>query len=321
MWSEGAPIRLRLAEAILAKRTNRFSLVLEGLYDDFNQQAIIRTADSFGVQNVHVVAGGPIKYSKNRVSASITKNLMPYMSIHQYETTKECIEALKASGHQIWATDLSPEAVKLDDSANDLIVPEKLAVVFGKEISGCSEEILAAADKRVFIPLYGFAESLNVTVAAALMLQTLFSKCPEARGNLNDAEKASLRQIWYKQLARSSPRKHELFQSFLVNPPPPLDDIRRLDKSSSSYCGHSFRSKSSQSSDSEFSDSELSSGYSSSGSASSLSSKGSPGDQIPKKSKSHTKTKKEKEGKMTESQILENDGPTKKPKLSEDQGL
>lgn len=207
-------------------------MVLESLYDDFNQQAVLRTADCFGIQNVHVVASDRIKTKRNgtSVSGAITKNVMPYLTVHRHGTTSQCIEALRSTGHEIWATDLSPGAIKLDSP--DLEIPPKLAVVFGRELDGCSPEILQAADKRVFIPIYGFAESLNLSVAASLVMQSLFTKCPEARGNLTDVEKAALRERWYDILGRHSDQQKQLFRSFLANPPPPLDDLRRLDKTS-----------------------------------------------------------------------------------------
>jgi tRNA(Leu) C34 or U34 (ribose-2'-O)-methylase TrmL len=219
-----------MAETVLQHRTSRFSLVLENLYDDYNQQAVIRTADCFGIQNIHVVAPKDVKVSKNFVSRTITKKVLPYMSLHPHESTQSCIEALRASGHEIWATDLSPGAVKLDSP--DLTIPKKLAVVFGRELTGCSKEILETADKRVFIPIYGFAESLNLSVAASLVMQTLFTKCPDARGDMSLADKAILREKWYNTLGRHSEAKRNLFKTFLVNPPPPLDDIRRADKES-----------------------------------------------------------------------------------------
>ena len=228
VWSEGAPLRLRLAETVLQARTNRFSIVLENLYDDFNQQAVLRTADCFGIQNVHVVSSEAMKSSKNVVSRSITKKVLPYLTVHQHDTTVQCIESLRASGHEIWATDLSPGAVTL--TSPELVIPNKLAVVFGRELDGCSQEVLKAADRRVFIPIYGFAESLNLSVAASLVMQSLFTKCPQARGDMTPQEKAEIRARWYDILGHNSVHQKELFKSFLHNPPPPLDDIRRMDK-------------------------------------------------------------------------------------------
>lgn len=217
-----------MAETVLQARTSRFSIVLENLYDDFNQQAVLRTADCFGIQNVHSVASDAMKQTKNMVSRSITKKVLPYMTMHQHESTAACIAALRASGHEIWATDLSPGAVTL--TSPELVIPNKLAVVFGRELDGCSKEVLEAADRRIFIPIYGFAESLNLSVAASLVMQTLFTKCPQARGDMTPQEKAEIRERWYDILGHKSEQQRTLFRSFLNNPPPPLDDIRRMDK-------------------------------------------------------------------------------------------
>lgn len=300
-WVDGAPKRLRLAETVLAARTNRFSLVLESLFDDFNQQAVIRTADCFGVQNIHVVSSPVMKQSHNRVSKSITKNVLPFMSIHEHKTTKECVEALRASGHQIWATDLSPEAIKFDPLTPDLVIPEKLAIVFGREISGCSEEILKAADKRIFVPIFGYAESLNITVAASLVMQTLFAKCPEARGDLSDADKASLRAVWYDQLSRHSEKKRDVFTSFLVRPPPPLDDIRRVDKE----LFHKPTKTDGYASSED--------GYSSSGSGGSAKSRGSSPRINPRRNKSYMKMIRSKDKTATE----DGEAAKKKKKIEE----
>ena len=80
-------------------------------------------------------------------------------------------------------------------------MPEKLAIVFGTESVGCTEEILNAADLRVYLPLRGFADSLNLSVAAALVIHELFHLCPEAVGAMSEDERSGLREKWFTQLA------------------------------------------------------------------------------------------------------------------------
>ena len=87
------------------------------------------------------------------------------------------------------------------DDPTATVVPEKLAIVFGTESVGCTREALESADARVYLPLRGFADSLNLSVAAALCIQTLFHLCPEAVGAMSDAERAELREKWFTQLA------------------------------------------------------------------------------------------------------------------------
>ena len=81
------------------------------------------------------------------------------------------------------------------------VVPERLAIVFGTESVGCTETIFAAADLRVYLPLRGFADSLNLSVAAALVMHELFHLCPEAVGATAPAERDALRAKWFTQLA------------------------------------------------------------------------------------------------------------------------
>ncbi len=151
------------------------------------------------------------------------------MTIREFDTTTACIQAVKQDGWEIWATDLSPESVALD-SAFPTPLPRKLAVVFGRETDGCSEQILKEAERRIYIPLFGFSESLNLSVAAGMVMQHLFLLCPEARGDLSIEEKAMLRSDWYVKLTKGKEHKLAKYQRYLDNPPAPLEDLRRDDK-------------------------------------------------------------------------------------------
>ncbi len=136
-----------------------------------------------------------------------------FTTIREFPTTRACVEALREAGYVIWATDLSQKAICMThdalrdagfgdpDDPTATVVPEKLAIVFGTESVGCTREILESADARVYLPLRGFADSLNLSVAAALCIQTLFYLCPEAVGAMSDAERAELREKWFTQLA------------------------------------------------------------------------------------------------------------------------
>lgn len=72
----------------------------------------------------------------------------------------------------------------------------------GNETDGVSTEMLEAAEKRIYLPIHGFSESLNLSVASALVLQKLFYLCPNARGNLTDDEKLVIRKEWYLKLSK-----------------------------------------------------------------------------------------------------------------------
>mmetsp|Transcript_19147 Transcript_19147/g.21331 ORF Transcript_19147/g.21331 Transcript_19147/m.21331 type:complete len:390 (-) Transcript_19147:39-1208(-) len=219
--SKQIPRRLRVAERVLQGRTSRFLIVMEKTYDDLNAQAVLRTAEALGIQHVWTVKNPEVKH--RGIAHKITRGNDTFLSVRSFTTSEECLKELKDQGWTIWATDLSQESVRLDSP--DIVIPEKLAIVFGTEATGVSEMMLNAADKRVYLPLYGFSESLNLSVAAALVLQKLFQLCPEARGNLTDAEKQEIRSGWYEKL--SKPANLEFYKTFIDNPPAPAEELRR----------------------------------------------------------------------------------------------
>ena len=137
-----------------------------------------------------------------------------WLSIREFDNTTACLEALKQDNREIWATDLSQKAVCLtkeglfdktnspSSSENDSIIPQRLAIVFGTEAVGCSTEMLSSAHRRVYLPLHGFADSLNLSVATALCLLQLFHLEPNCVGSMSEAERKMLRKSWYTKLAR-----------------------------------------------------------------------------------------------------------------------
>ncbi len=131
---------------------------------------------------------------------------LEWIEVTEFDTTKECIEKLRRDGYDIWSTDLSQVAVTLDeegltDEESGKLIPDKLAIVFGTEAVGCSTEILEASDKRVYLPLRGFADSLNLSVATALVVHHLFILDPSLIGSMANEERMALRRKWYTKLA------------------------------------------------------------------------------------------------------------------------
>ena len=121
---------------------------------------------------------------------------------------------MREDGRQIWATDLSQVAVCLtedgiiqhlnsvgEDSYDRKLIPEKVAIVFGTEAVGVSSEMLNAADLRVYLPLRGFADSLNLSVATALIVHQMFILDPTLVGAISEEERRELRKDWFARLA------------------------------------------------------------------------------------------------------------------------
>jgi len=135
-----------------------------------------------------------------------------WLTVRDFEDTKTCIESLREEGYQIWATDLGQEASCLTEDGirqhlgggtydGGKLIPNKVAIVFGTEAVGCTTEMLNAADLRVYLPLRGFADSLNLSVATALVVHQMFVLDPSLEGAMTEEERRELRQAWYAKLA------------------------------------------------------------------------------------------------------------------------
>ena len=172
------------------------------------------------------------RHYEDRLSRKITKAASEWLSMRHFDTTAECLEALRAEQCEVWATVLSQDAVVLDSPSLRVPPPPKrLAVVFGREATGVSAAMVAAADRRVYFPMHGFSESLNLSVSAALIMQGILQKEPSLRGAMSDADRAALRRDWFVRLAKS-PEQIQTYPAWAIaaTPPEPFDDLRRTDE-------------------------------------------------------------------------------------------
>ncbi len=150
---------------VLANRTKHITLVLENVYQPQNASAVVRSCDCFGVQDLHVIESE----NEYNVNPRIVMGASKWVDIHQYNDTTSAIDDLKAQGFQIVAT--SPHTNDVD--VQDFIPHQKSAIFFGTEYDGLSAEVMEKADRFIKIPMYGFTESFNISVAAALVLQSI----------------------------------------------------------------------------------------------------------------------------------------------------
>jgi tRNA(Leu) C34 or U34 (ribose-2'-O)-methylase TrmL len=224
---------LRKAEAVLQWRTTRLVLVVERCTNDHNYSAILRTAEALGIQTVYMIdppdvvdpedVGTVLEYADNeneltqqqrkkltvatpeelqarRMHHLFARKATEWLTVRDFASSQECVEELKELGYQLWVTDLSQHAESMTLSSPK--IPEKIALVMGTEAVGCSQYMLDHADKRVYLPLRGFADSLNLSVATALILHQLFVMDPTLIGAASDEEKLTLRKAWYGKLCQ-----------------------------------------------------------------------------------------------------------------------
>jgi len=142
---------------------------MDRFVDHHNISAVTRTCEGMGILNVHVISSD---YLKNYAARSVTKNSDKWLNLHYYESAKEILPILKENGYQIWTAHLSKESTDL----HKLHIPDKIALVLGSEKDGPSEDTKELTDKFIYLPIHGFIESYNVSVASALLLQLIKEK-------------------------------------------------------------------------------------------------------------------------------------------------
>jgi tRNA (guanosine-2'-O-)-methyltransferase len=196
------PGRKARIDEVVASRTRTLTVVMEAFCDPQNVNAVLRTCEAFGVQEVHVVEGPMKPYDRNK---KISQNADKWLDLRRWKRTADCLAHLRARGFRIYAAHLGDGSRPLAD----LSFAEKVALVFGNESRGVSDEALALCDARYAIPMRGFVQSLNVSVAVAVSLSRAVERREGERGRHGDlapAEAAELRERFYllavKQRAR-----------------------------------------------------------------------------------------------------------------------
>lgn len=194
-------------DEVLDQRTNFFTVCTEDLFQLHNTSAVIRSCDIFGIQNVHVIEDKV----DNRIDKEIAMGAQKWVDVNRYDSAVSCLNSLKEKGYQIVATTPHKDGFDLEDF--DWTV--KSCFCFGKEDIGLSDDIMKNADTFLKIPMYGFTESLNISVSAAIILQYVSSKlrASEIHWHLSEEEKEELRLKWCKRSITSIDSILERFHS------------------------------------------------------------------------------------------------------------
>ena len=189
-------------EKVLAQRTRFITVVLEDIFKPHNASAVLRTCDCFGIQDVHVIE----KMNAYKVNPFVTRGASQWIDLHKYynkegSAVQDCFTTLKASGYKIYGTSPLPGSISIHDLEPD----EKIALVFGNEHEGISEEVRENVDGLVHIPMHGFTESFNISVAASISLYELMKKVGKYDHPgfyLTEEEKQLLRMKWYPSVVK-----------------------------------------------------------------------------------------------------------------------
>ena len=183
--------RKETIENAVSHRTNRLQIAIEGVHDPHNTAAIIRTADAFGVQNIHIIEGA----TRFRSSASVTQGAHKWIDIHMYRNTPHFIEKMRQQEIRVLVA-------AMDGAANvsEIKTDSPVVLVFGNEAEGISDEMRSQADGAFKIPMYGFVESFNVSVAAGISISTIRQ---QGEGHLTEEQRSVLRARYYLRSVRA----------------------------------------------------------------------------------------------------------------------
>jgi tRNA (guanosine-2'-O-)-methyltransferase len=199
-------------EKVLAKRTRHLTVVLENIFKPHNASAVIRTCDCFGLQDIHIIE----KTDQYKVNPFVTRGASQWVDLHKHykagtNSVDNCFASLREKGYKIYGTSPAPTALPI----YELQPEEKLALVFGNEHEGISEEVKTKADGLVHIPMLGFTDSFNISVSASIILYDLVKKAEDLvlpDFYLSESEKNKLRMKWYRSVVKNSDIHEKVFR-------------------------------------------------------------------------------------------------------------
>ncbi|HUU01700.1 MAG TPA: RNA methyltransferase [Myxococcota bacterium] len=193
------PERVRRLYAAAARRTRELTVVLDGVHDPHNLSAVVRSVEGFGLLDLHVIE----THARFGICPKVTQGAEKWLDIHRYPAPQECLAVLQAQGFALWLADPDPAAVAIDK----LPWEGRLALVFGNEHEGASDKMRSVAHGKFRIPMRGFSQSLNVSVAAGIVLATGTAERERrtgSPGDLTSEEQAALAAEWQRRSVRAA---------------------------------------------------------------------------------------------------------------------
>ena len=178
------PERYQRLTSVLNKRQPNLTVVLENVFDPHNVSAVMRTCDAVGIQDVFILNNRIPPHKKWGYRSSSTA--AEWLTIHQFTNVNECFEELRKRYKKIYATHLSENA----KDVYDLNMVESIALIFGNETFGVSDDIRKLADGDFIIPQVGIIKSLNISVAVAVTLYEAYRQ-KKLAGHYNEVQLAN----------------------------------------------------------------------------------------------------------------------------------
>jgi tRNA (guanosine-2'-O-)-methyltransferase len=196
--------------AVLANRTNHFTIAVEDIFQFHNTSAVMRSCEVFGIQEINIVEQ---RFGKD-IDKEIAMGAQKWVDINKFDSIGNCIQNLREKGYQIIATTPHNNSCLL----HEFDITKKSALFFGTEKEGLSQEVLGQCDGFLKIPMVGFTESLNISVSAAIIIQDITTRLRQSavKWQLSENEILEKRLFWAKNTIKDIKRIEERY--FEENP-------------------------------------------------------------------------------------------------------
>lgn len=162
--------RRRKIERMMANRLENI-VVLQDIHDPHNAAAVWRSCDAFGIGKVYLIFEKEARFNPKKVGKESSSSANKWIDFEIFTSTEECYKKLKSEGYKIYATVLNKEAKQLTVTSYE---SKKNAIVLGNEHRGLSEEAVKLADEKIYIPMSGMVQSLNLSVSAGIILWEMY---------------------------------------------------------------------------------------------------------------------------------------------------
>lgn len=203
--------RIELLKQKLLQRTRYICVCLEDIYQSQNASAVLRTCEAFGIQDVHIIEDK----NKYQINPMVVKGSTKWLNLYKYSSSNpssNAVQTLKQQGYRIVATSPHGNGSSLEDFD---IAKGKTAIFFGTEYSGISDIVRQNADEFITIPMFGFVESFNISVSAAIVLHQLATELrkSEIQWQLDEVEQNEVMLQWLKTTVRSADKIIEQYKN------------------------------------------------------------------------------------------------------------
>lgn len=202
-----SPNKRALFDRIALERSRHVTVVLEDIYQPHNASAVVRTCDLLGVQDIHIIENR----NKYTLNPDVTLGSSKWTDMHRYREHEDnslaCVERLRSAGYAIVAT--TPH--KDNATPATIAIDRPLAFCFGTELTGLSDTIMRHADMHMRIPMYGFTESYNISVSAAITLYTVMERlrASDVPFRLDEQARTALKLSWARKVVHSAAHLEE----------------------------------------------------------------------------------------------------------------